>query len=324
MDSRSSVASTNKVSNRKGLIEEIDALFQLSLQDGNLTKFTLFPELPVEIRLKIWRHALHGPAYMQTGTCTQDECNTIQTQDLGIMRACKESRTEALRHVMVLPTFVSRPSLEPTGDEVGIPTMRPRFVIQFFHHKRDILRYYFLRPPAPQSMLGNSLGAAQRNAQNARCTSRATRLHVHNVVFLRLGTAPLEASLGSVERILNRAKSLLELRLELSERQMTVLEGASIQRKVVAIIGHMTRLRSYVQRLKDEDPTRTLPTIILCAYRPESIKLLSNNEPDQLVDFVLENGRWSMKLTTEGEQAIDNAVLSQTDVVQDELQLSKQ
>lgn len=70
------------------------SLFEASLALTKPSEFTVFPKLPIEIRLKIWKMAELGPRLLVFG------CEFFDTQPLGrlqvdpLLAVCHESRHE--------------------------------------------------------------------------------------------------------------------------------------------------------------------------------------------------------------------------------------
>ncbi|KAI6087990.1 hypothetical protein F4821DRAFT_258445 [Hypoxylon rubiginosum] len=63
---------------------------------GLSDSFELFPQLPTELRLQIWRHSCHQRVVEVLYDSDNDRC-TSSTAPPAILHACRESRFEALR-----------------------------------------------------------------------------------------------------------------------------------------------------------------------------------------------------------------------------------
>ncbi|KAI4863916.1 hypothetical protein F4820DRAFT_356245 [Hypoxylon rubiginosum] len=63
---------------------------------SDLDSFDVFPLLPAELRLQIWRHTCHQRVVEVVYDCDNDRC-TSSTAPPAILHACRESRFEALR-----------------------------------------------------------------------------------------------------------------------------------------------------------------------------------------------------------------------------------
>ncbi|CAJ2513789.1 Uu.00g019080.m01.CDS01 [Anthostomella pinea] len=88
--------------------------------------FTLFPLLPAELRLDIWRLSCHQRVVEVFYDSEQDQCTTTATPP-AVLHACHESRLEALRIYKM---------------SFGTKTHEPRI---YFCHDMDTL--YLPRPP---------------------------------------------------------------------------------------------------------------------------------------------------------------------------------
>jgi hypothetical protein len=75
----------------------------LSSESNQLTEFTLFPELPLELRNKIWKYTLPGPRYIEfvsmyeAGDYPVSYPHCKDKTPPVALHVCRESRTEALR-----------------------------------------------------------------------------------------------------------------------------------------------------------------------------------------------------------------------------------
>lgn len=60
--------------------------------------FPRFPELPTEIRLKIWKHCLPGPRAVEVDYGEHSEFLSSKYPPPIALHICRESRAEALKH----------------------------------------------------------------------------------------------------------------------------------------------------------------------------------------------------------------------------------
>jgi hypothetical protein len=87
---------------------------------NNITSSTLFPRLPMELRLKIFGHAMPGARRVHLTFNASDELRSDTTIP-ALLHVCKESRQEALK--------VYKPLLDPTQ------------AVIYFSFERDVLHF---------------------------------------------------------------------------------------------------------------------------------------------------------------------------------------
>ena len=159
-----------------------------SLSSPKLNNFTFFPELPFELRLKIWRQAFPGPRVVKVnsygmvnldGYCFHAFCSASQLPI--VLSVCQESRAEALRYYH--PSFGMRyPS---------IPS------IIYFNCDIDTLYFEFDSHQALNSQL-LILALSDRYRQ---VDGRVSMKNVQSVaVSHRIGTMKLKILLGYLTR----------------------------------------------------------------------------------------------------------------------------
>lgn len=102
-------------------------LFELPDRDQDLfvqhpgrgaTEFTRFPELPVEIRLMIWRAAFRGPKLVPLISQWYSHLPTYRPPHPSILHVSRESRLEALKHYLVF-FLKAEEYIDPNNGEYG-------------------------------------------------------------------------------------------------------------------------------------------------------------------------------------------------------------
>jgi hypothetical protein len=217
-----------------------------------LDSFALFPKLPIELRLKVWRNTFprgryvdlddyHGfPIYSSiktNGPFGKEPCPPIA------LSVNKESRRETLRHYIIvfledpLPRRIFyNPSLDAAYVEDMVPwqgrAYSPYFKLKYeaprIYTATKVLRllwwlnvwnypiYYFKRNPAGR--LEMSYGGGERDSYYADALFRFTNLEELRVVLQKR-----EEEYHSV--VLNRAESLREQIIEFLQESAEVWGG---------------------------------------------------------------------------------------------------
>jgi hypothetical protein len=82
------------------------------------TEFTRFPELPVEIRLMIWRGAFRGPKLVPLISQWSSHLPTYRPPHPSILCVSRESRLEALKHYLMF-FLKAEEYIDPNNGEYG-------------------------------------------------------------------------------------------------------------------------------------------------------------------------------------------------------------
>lgn len=83
------------------------SFIDFQITSKTMTSFALFPELPLELQLKIWRCAARQPRIIELAWHSQNNFLVIETSPNPILQACRTARYETIASFDVVQLYGS-------------------------------------------------------------------------------------------------------------------------------------------------------------------------------------------------------------------------